>query len=234
MIYSNEYGQVNFMDEYPELYERKKIGINLSGGVDSAFVMFMTLQKIIEKDLDVKVIPITGVDLVRPTNEWNAREIVDFFCEMFPSVHIEPHEVFYYRKAHQHDKITHHVKNENRLVDDEVIDALFHGISKNPPKEIMQSLGFYDKREKKRDKNTIAIKHIKKDKLIFYTPLHDVTKKFIAKEYKKFGLMDELFPITASCIEKSKKTNYFTEPCKECWWCKEKYWAFQMYDGGVQ
>ena len=29
------------------------------------------------------------------------------------------------------------------------------------------------------------------------------------------------------------KTDNFTKPCKECWWCREKKWAFGMYDGGV-
>ena len=45
--------------------------------------------------------------------------------------------------------------------------------------------------------------------------------------------MDELFPITASCVAYAKKTNHFSEPCKECWWCREKKWAFGMYDGNV-
>ena len=45
--------------------------------------------------------------------------------------------------------------------------------------------------------------------------------------------MDNLFPITWSCISYGDKTDYWTHPCKTCWWCKEKLWAFGSYDGGV-
>ena len=60
-----------------------------------------------------------------------------------------------------------------------------------------------------------------------------VNKKFIAQCYKDYNLMDKLYPLTASCIGYADTTNYFTEPCKTCWWCKEKLWAFGSYDGGV-
>ena len=48
-----------------------------------------------------------------------------------------------------------------------------------------------------------------------------------------FNLMDDLFPLTMSCIGFEKETNYFTEPCKKCYWCHEKKWAFGCYDGGL-
>ena len=47
--------------------------------------MFMTCREIVERNLDTTIVPITGVDERRPTNIWNAREIVDLFKELFPS-----------------------------------------------------------------------------------------------------------------------------------------------------
>ena len=46
MIYSNQYGKVDFWNipditEDPELSQTKKVAVTLSGGVDSSFVMFM-------------------------------------------------------------------------------------------------------------------------------------------------------------------------------------------------
>ena len=67
----------------------------------------------------------------------------------------------------------------------------------------------------------------------FYCPFEFVNKKFVSDMYHRYNLMDELFPITASCVAYAKKTNHFSEPCKECWWCREKKWAFGMYDGNV-
>jgi 7-cyano-7-deazaguanine synthase in queuosine biosynthesis len=58
-------------------------------------------------------------------------------------------------------------------------------------------------------------------------PWSIVDKKFIAAQYKKFGI-EELSTLTNSCIISSKS------PCKKCWWCKERYWAFGSYDGGIK
>lgn len=241
MILENQYGKVNFMDECPVLFKRNKIGINLSGGVDSAFLMFATLKKISEKNLDVEVIPITGVDTTRPTNEWNAREIMDLFAEMFPDVNIGEHQFNYYTRDRYDKKWKHrfHERIENKLFLDGTIDVLFHGVTQNPGEEVMKEFGFYDNREVKRDdnqRNLITaesrkpLEKIDVPTFLWYAPFAFVTKQFIAEEYKKHGLLDELFPITASCVGYKEDTNFFTEPCKKCWWCKEKYWAFGSYD----
>ena len=66
-----------------------------------------------------------------------------------------------------------------------------------------------------------------------YRPFVNVDKKFVADLYKQFDLMDDLFPLTMSCIGFDYQTNYFTEPCKKCYWCHEKKWAFGCYDGGL-
>ena len=60
----------------------------------------------------------------------------------------------------------------------------------------------------------------------FYCPLEYLDKRFVAEMYKQFDLMNNLFPITKlSCVEYAEKTDYFSKPCKECWWCREKKWA---------
>lgn len=226
MIYSNEYGEVNFMDDYPVLFEKKKIGINLSGGVDSALLMFITLRE----NLSAEIIPITGVDILRPTNEWNAREIVDLFREMFPDSNIASHQVFYYRKMHKDDKTNQHLTFEKKLFSDKIIDVLFHGRTSNPPIEEAKKYNLLHNREERRDKHSHNRSVFLDTSTPFYCPFEYVDKRWIAKMYEKFNLMSNLFPITASCVEYADKTNFFTKPCKECWWCKEKVWAFGMYD----
>ena len=54
-------------------------------------------------------------------------------------------------------------------------------------------------------------------------------KKAIAAGYEEHDLMDDLFPLTKSCVDRNKT------PCFKCFWCYEKHWAFGMYDmsGGV-
>ena len=82
MLYKSRYGNVNFWEPHQNLNNFKNIGINLSGGVDSAFLMYMTCKELQERESDASIIPITGVHNSRPTNEWNAREIVDYFKEL--------------------------------------------------------------------------------------------------------------------------------------------------------
>lgn len=234
MKYESEFGTVDFWDPYPRLNDFKKIGINLSGGCDSSLVMFMTCRELVERNSDAVIHPVTGVHNARPTNIWNAREIVELFREMFPTVNIGEHFVDYYDKEHEKDKVNQHAKHENRLRDEGKIEVLFHGRTANPDKEEAEKHNLLYKREERRDRhgNTREPYHENHDKP-FYCPFEFVDKRFVSDMYKRFGLMEELFPLTASCVEYAKKTDYFTKPCKECWWCREKKWAFGMYDGGV-
>ena len=47
-------------------------------------------------------------------------------------------------------------------------------------------------------------------------------KKDIANLYIEHNLLEKLFPITTSC----ESLDNVTEHCGECWWCKERQWAF--------
>tara|TARA_Y100000015_G_scaffold41763_1_gene48280 strand:- start:799 stop:1521 length:723 start_codon:yes stop_codon:yes gene_type:complete len=234
MIYKSRYGNVDFWDPYPRLNEFKKIGINLSGGADSSLVMFMTCRELEARKSDATIIPITGVHNARPTNIWNAEEIVQLFKEMFPSVNIGEHEVDYYDKNHEKDKVNHHRAHEDRLRDNGTIEVLFHGRTANPTKAEAEKHNLMYKREERRDRHGHdRVPYHEHHGKPFYCPFEFVDKRFVATQYKKFNLMDNLFPLTASCVEYAEKTDYFTKPCKECWWCREKKWAFDMYDGGV-
>ena len=56
-----------------------------------------------------------------------------------------------------------------------------------------------------------------------YTPFINMDKKDLALIYKEHNLLSTLFPITRSCIT---ETMNFDAHCGECWWCKERIWAF--------
>ncbi len=233
MKYTSEYGEVDFWDPWP-LDKFKKIGINLSGGADSSLVAYFTMRELRERKSDAQLNFITGVHNLRPTNIWNAKEIVELFKEWFPDINFGEHYVDYYDKDHEKDKVNQHAKHENRLRDEGKIDVLFHGRTANPDEDEAKQFNLMFKREERRDKhgNTRVPYHENHNKP-FYCPFEYVDKRFVADMYKRFNLMEELFPLTASCVEYAAKTDYFTKPCKECWWCREKKWAFGMYDGGV-
>ena len=47
-------------------------------------------------------------------------------------------------------------------------------------------------------------------------PMGAYTKKYVAELYEKYNLMDNLLPVTVSCIDDLPDG----KPCKKCWWCK--------------
>ena len=51
----------------------------------------------------------------------------------------------------------------------------------------------------------------------------NMDKKDLALIYKEHNLLSTLFPITRSCVT---ETMNFDAHCGECWWCKERIWAF--------
>ena len=61
-----------------------------------------------------------------------------------------------------------------------------------------------------------------------YQPYINVNKRFVAGVYKEEGLMEDLFPMTRSCVGGPNQTKDFTAWCWQCFWCYEKAWAFNL------
>jgi hypothetical protein len=61
-------------------------------------------------------------------------------------------------------------------------------------------------------------------------PLMMADKRFVGWCYRKFNLMDNLYPLTKTCTFPDQKGN----PCKKCSGCQEKYYGFGSYDRGTK
>jgi hypothetical protein len=131
-------------------------------------------------------------------------------------------------------------REKKKAFDNKLFGMIVGGITMNPPVEAMESdwrppgwknaLGpKYEIRRSSESKITDKVKN-----RCYYNPFANVDKSFVAGLYEQEGLMNTLYPITESCIGFAHDTNWFTEPCKRCMWCWEKYWAFGSYDGGRQ
>ena len=57
-----------------------------------------------------------------------------------------------------------------------------------------------------------------------YCPFINHDKKYIAELYNTYKLED-LFELTNSC----ESTETIKGHCGGCWWCKERFWAFNKY-----
>jgi|TARA_B100000085_G_C18520649_1_gene503526 hypothetical protein len=224
----------------------------LSGGTDSAMLLYLLCKY----QPNWKMICHTGID--KPKDPWvgeYASEIVDFIQSKFPNVEII-HEQYKFDSldpivleaatkewesiddksvlptAQGYSKAfaSKHLKREIRKKYN--IKLSMHGITANPPIDVQKELGFEKVAEPRRNK-TYNEEIWRASGSMHYRPFVNIDKKFIAGLYEQFNLLDDLFPLTMSCIGFEKETNYFTEPCRKCYWCHEKKWAFGCYDGGL-
>jgi len=105
---------------------------------------------------------------------------------------------------------------------------------------------FPEDRNHKRDK-LISKKNLNGVYKYEFRPFRNKNKRQVAEWVKQLGLDKTLFPVTETCeteIEMYKeyaKPDFFNlpyklhgiEPCKRCWPCREKYWAYGYYDFGA-
>ncbi len=125
------------------------------------------------------------------------------------------------------------------------LNFLCSGETLNPPLDVQDQLVKH--REFPSDRNKKAPRLLskwsyKKINRYEFRPWRNKTKKEVSLWTKQLGLMDTLFPVTESCeletihYERQSKefnikyTNVGVEPCRRCWPCREKWWAYGYYD----
>lgn len=69
-----------------------RIGVKLSGGLDSAIIFYMLCKYAKEERPDITIVPITIQVLAKPYNLHFTKLIIDFCKRMFPSVNIAKQE----------------------------------------------------------------------------------------------------------------------------------------------
>lgn len=186
----------------------KELSLNLSGGADSAMLLY-----ILALNFKGIIRPLTAVEIDGGINLLAVNEIVNLIRNLLPSANIANPIVTYFKQTDAFESKAKHFKTVMKSL---ISKVHFDGTTSNPPLRVMKELDMYTNRFSSRDKNDI----------LKYRPFGQIDKSEIAKLYIQYDLMDNLLPLTASCVMPIN----ITEPCKECWWCKEKYWAFGRYD----
>lgn len=224
--------QQDIFIEFPEYI--KNIGIKLSGGLDSAFMLYIVCKYINDEQINTSIVPIT-IEKSKVKFHYKFSELVINFCKKeFPNVIFKDH-----KKINQYLNIDHNTTQHifvDQLRKQKVIDSHFSGVTANPPEDIIFKSPdnyIFDPPPERIYKGKLKTQILQiKNNYYLHQPFVNIDKKGIYELYKKFNLLDSLFLLTRSCENQFKeKTNNYTTHCKNyCWDCFERKWGFGIID----
>lgn len=243
MILTDGNNTVTWFDEFFKT-EHKSVIVKVSAGTDSVLILYYMMKFSQELSLDLKIYPFHSVNLGAhfSYSEKQARKIIEILKEMFPDVNLQPLEVFEYTKEQRAD---------GRFVDKNVYtdpylakmkervnaECIISGSTLNMPEDLIKPCrdGSTSRHLTERNQYESHVDCMKSHNNQ-EAPWINSDKKFIAAMYRQEGLMDNIYPLTESCIAFKPPVDapVYSLPCKECYWCQEKFWAFGSYDGGVK
>lgn len=194
------------------------IGINVSGGADSALLLYYLM-----KYYKSKIYIVTLADRSKfLRNSKKSIDVVSKCSELTGNTNFE-HTIQYADK--QLPEVL--FNGLELLLKNKVIKLKFNGITANPPDNVLATFKTPTKEHELR--NPMVYRDpISKFRIVPWT---NIDKKVIAELYIKEGLIDTLFPLTNSCewdgsTSFNKGTNPYVDHCGQCWWCEERYWGF--------
>lgn len=213
----------------------KKILVSFSGGTESLLALYAIFDYIKTYNLEIYVSCVHGLDRKDcPESLHNVDIMLQKLKKTF-SVEI-PLYIFEYKGVKHKVKI--HSENINKVIKEQKFDMIVYGSSANPKRKIMQEIyPFQTAKDKKRQNRDLKVRLVEKPlklekhgnlNVYRYMPLLHVHKKQIAESSQMFGDLWKMQRLTRSC-DRMKNGH----PCKNCYACAEKKWAFGFYDGGV-
>ena len=210
------------------------VGVWVSGGADSALMLYLLCKQIKENNLKIRVQTCT-IDHKRPYQNIGfkvvkkVQELLD--CNdiiMGPQVYNSPKDIVW-----TPDELKQQFKDVNRFnFTNGNIQVLYTGTTLNPPVSIQEQFEYgvlkdielIRGRDVPKQINKYQVHEIdnKTIEFIEIRPFLETDKQAIAQLYKEHNLMDNLFPLTRSCED----LNTVTGHCGHCWWCEERLWGF--------
>ncbi len=204
----------------------KTLLIQVSGGLDSALLLFLTANLLKENGSSVKILPFSLEVPTKAKALDSARRIIStvkeltgyqFFAESFE------YEIPFEKSTYKR-KDDAFLTQLRRLYHENAFCFEFNGNTRNPPASARCDFLRDFTRESFRDHRTSIYNGAESA-----SPHAMIDKSGIVYLYKKFGILDSLASQTVSCdanIEDVAAHN-LDIPCGECWWCEERAWGFR-------
>lgn len=202
----------------------KHVFICMSGGADSTLMAYMIAKNCPK---DVKIWPIhllVEEDKTHPRNQ--SLFMIDDIIEEIEVLTDNNFEesTFYYSGTVERDKVHEageYVRERESIPYDESEE--FAAITSNLP----DKMKYDDERDTGRDTLDLNPEHYNTSRNGL--PWIKYTKHDIARVYEEEGLLDNLFPLTFSCVVARRYEDGKRKHCETCWWCEERFIAFGRY-----
>lgn len=197
-----------------------KICCNLSGGADSAILAYMVIDYCTKHIPDAELHFIT---IANPIKGWYhgawANKVVDTLLKETKTTLIKSHTVFF-RDNQRREEIT---EIEDQYFADGKATLFFNAVTQNPPLEITELL---EGRVEFRDPGKHRGLTNTGDGWMRIRPFGNTDKRMVSYMYHYHHMEELLYPNTRSCEMLTKDGSDSVSHCGECWWCKERNWAF--------
>ena len=189
------------------------VGISMSGGTDSALLLYILLKHKVER---LHIFTVSANTRAR-TNAIITAKVIEKCVQLTGNSNI----IHYVRYV---DAQTYANVNEfpKEMIDKNIIGKLYTGVTANPPASIANLFCDNADNTEQTSRDPTVHRGVLWQNLCL--PFTNIDKKKISEMYSELGLIDTLFPHTRSCEIKNAIEYY--DHCNNCWWCKERNWGF--------
>jgi 7-cyano-7-deazaguanine synthase in queuosine biosynthesis len=179
----------------------KHIGVMVSGGMDSALLLYLLLTEITNKNLDVKLTAY-NVPNVRDNAMVHSKNLVEYLQS---KLDITINLVTIGEGTLPHNQII--MTPAKYIVDNKLVDILYSGANQNPPVQLPAEGPW------RRNPSDAVPDHLG-------FPFIHLYKTHIVEMYRQLDLMDLAY-LTHSCTET------LFDSCGTCFQCYERAWAME-------
>jgi hypothetical protein len=236
----------NFGDISIGFYKKGPVGIGVSGGADSAILLYILMCNIHEH---IHIYNMMG-ELRRPALEKHFDAVVKTCSLLSNNKNYTVHKNY----VTPDESAEFYINMLTSALDKKEVDIIYLGLTKFPPKEeyltwpVTQQPEWHNEFRSEQEKRklfgfeielentddfatvplTIDGRSVKKLTLDerAYIPLFNHNKKDVASLYRLLQVEKELLPVTRSC----ENDHHTMSHCKQCWWCYERKWGFGYFE----
>jgi len=220
-----------------DIYNDNPVGISLSGGADSALLLYILMLNITQH---IHIYTIMAPDR-REAGEIHTDRVVETCSRLTGNTNFTYHKdiVIDQLPDEMFRVLTHNMNRDN-------IEILYFGLTKFPHREVYDQ--FLEKQPEWhiefRDDSIVRPlyginiplgehkpnlvfpeRYIEETEVVLdnrvYIPFVNLNKKDIAAMYAELGIV-EVFLASRSCED----ATHIGSHCGKCWWCDERKWAF--------